>query len=122
MSSEVTIDAVRLALGMQELQARVASVNIANANRGGARALRVDFSSLRNALIEVARGDRQTPSSGIAKGVSALAAAQPMATGSAINADEEVGTMVVAGAQYQALGEALSRQFGLMRLAISGRS
>lgn len=123
MSSEITIDAVRLALGMQEIQARVASANIANANRPGAQALRVDFSALQGALSDIASA---ADGGGMARTLldaeAALGSASPIASGLPINLDQEVGSMVVAGTRYQALGEALSRQFGLMRLAISGRS
>ncbi len=124
MSSEITIDAVRLALGMQELQARVASVNIANANRPGSQAMRVDFASLQGLLSEIARAEpgSETMADRLQQAEVALQSARPSASGLPINLDQEVGSMVVAGTRYQALGEALSRQFGLMRLAISGRS
>ena len=36
--------------------------------------------------------------------------------------DEQVGDMVAASLNYQSLSEALSRHFGLMRLAVTGRS
>lgn len=124
MSSNNTIDAVRIALGMQELQARVASMNIANAGKADARAMRVDFASVQAALSDVASAGpndagavaRLRQAAGDLRGLS------PMATSHPINADEQVGDMVAAGVGYQTLSEALSRQFGLMRLAISGRS
>lgn len=123
MSSEITIDAVRLALGMQEIQARVASTNIANANRPGAQALRVDFSALQQSLRDIASAsDGGDMVSNLLDAEAALRSSRPIASGLSINLDQEVGSMVVAGTRYQALGEALSRQFGLMRLAISGRS
>ncbi|GAB2617327.1 flagellar basal body rod protein FlgB [Novilysobacter erysipheiresistens] len=123
MSSEITIDAVRLALGMQEMQARVASTNIANANRPGAQALRVNFSALQQSLGDIASGSGSGDmASELLDAEAALQSAGPIVSGLPINLDQEVGSMVIAGTRYQALGEALSRQFGLMRLAISGRS
>jgi flagellar basal body rod protein FlgB len=39
-----------------------------------------------------------------------------------VQLDEQVGDMVAASLNYQSLSEALSRHFGLMRLAVTGRS
>lgn len=124
MSNETTIDAVRLALRMHELQAQVASLNIANANRPGAQAQRIDFSAVQAELLNIASGDagRPTAAADLARAQTALRSTRPVATNAPINADAQVGDMVLASTQYQTLSEALGRQFALMRLAISGRS
>jgi flagellar basal body rod protein FlgB len=116
MATDTTIDAVRLALGLQELRARVASLNIANAGTPSAQALRVDFASVQGAL---------TPSADAAQigaAIDALTGIAPQPTGEGIHLDEQVTDLTSASTNYQTLTEALSRQFGLMRLAITGRS
>lgn len=124
MSDNSTIEAVRLALGMQELQARVASTNIANAGRPDAQALRIDFADAQRALEEAAS---EAMGSGrltdrLRDEEASLGSLSPVRTTEPINLDGQVADMVTASASYQILSEALSRQFGLMRLAVSGRS
>ena len=54
-----TIDAVRLALNLQELRARTASANVAGASRADAVAQRYDFAKVETALREAAHaGER----------------------------------------------------------------
>jgi len=123
--SDITIEAARLALGMNELRARIASVNIANAGVAGATAKRIDFASVQSALEEA--GAPQSAESDLQAQVlhdraDGLPGLQPSDDGEPIQADAEVADMVAAGASYQALSEALSRHFGLLRLAISGRT
>jgi flagellar basal body rod protein FlgB len=124
MSGDSTIDAIRLALGMQELQARVASTNIANAGRPNAQALRIDFADAQRALEDAA--NETAGSSRLASRLrdeeASLGMISPVPTAEAVNLDGQVADMVAASTSYQTLSEALSRQFGLMRLAISGRS
>ena len=123
MSNDITTQAVRLSLGMHELQARVASMNIANASKPDARAMRVDFASLQATLDTIAAGGADDVNGARLRLAAAdLASSTLITTGDAIRADEQIGDMVAAGVGYQALGQALSRHFGLMRLAISGRS
>lgn len=120
MGNETTIEAVRLALGIEELKARVASLNIANANRPDAHALRMDFATAQAALAQATSsgdaGDALRQASADIRAMAPTLADQP------IQADEQVADMSAAGLHYQALTEALSRHFGLMRLAIAGRS
>lgn len=122
MPHDLTIEAVRLALGLQDMQARVASTNIAQANVPGARASHVDFSA-QQALLQHAA---HTDDSGGAL-AARLAASDPRQApvnwvDGPIRPDDQVADMVAAGTQYHALSEALSRQFGLMRLSITGRN
>ena len=123
MSSDITVQAVRLALGMNELQARVASMNIANAGKPDARAMRVDFGSLQATLLAAsAIGQDAGVAERLSRAASDLRKSAQVDTGIAIHADEQIGDMVSASLSYQALGEALSRHMGLMRLAVTGRS
>ena len=122
MSSEITTEAVRLALGMHEMQARIASINIANASRPDARAMRFDFSSVQTTLADVSQVHSMDVSARLQQANIDLRAQSAQTTSDPISADEQIGDMVAAGANFQALSEALSRYFGLMRLAATGRS
>jgi flagellar basal-body rod protein FlgB len=123
MSSDLAIEATRLALGMQERLAQIASTNIATAGLGEARAKRLDFSGMQSLL------DAATSTS--ADGTSMAKSLQAAANGltnvptdvvdGPIEVDAEVADMVAAGTRYQGLTEGLSRHFSLMRLAIMGR-
>lgn len=122
MSGDITTEAIRLALGVHELQARIASVNVANAGRTHARAMRADFGQMQAALTQASRAASGDSLANLAQAEAALRALSPEAGTESISADEEIGDMVTAAVQYQTLTEALSRHFGMMRLAITGRS
>lgn len=119
MAHELTIDAVRLALGMQQLRAEVAGANIAHAASPEFLPQRVDFTAAADWLDRVAAGFK--PAGG-APDVRALAPVIADASATHVQTDEQVAEMVEASLQFQALSESLNRHFGLMRLAISGRS
>jgi len=121
MSSDITTEAVRLALGMHEMQARIASINIANATRPDARAMRMDFASVQAALADVAQAASVDTSVRLQQANTALHNQVAETTADPISADEQIGDMVTASVNYQSLSEALSRHFGLMRLATTGR-
>jgi len=124
--NDITTEAVRLAMSMNQLRAEYASQNIAKASTPGAQATRLDFGFSQGLLEQAA----QVSSSGERGLLDALtdAAAQPPsgehldAPGSTINLDEEVADMVSANLKYQTLTESLNRHFGLMHLAITGRN
>lgn len=122
MSGDITTLAVRVALGMHEMQARIASVNVANAGRIEARAMRADFAHVQQALAGAVRADAGDSSAALHQAEAELRSLVPGTGTEPISADEEIGDMVAASTGYQALTEALSRHFGLMRLAIAGRS
>lgn len=123
MSGDTTIEAVRLALGLQELQARVAGTNIANAGRPDAQALRIEFADAQAALQGAAEGAGGELVAGHLHALEAsLGERTAVPSAEPINLDVQVAEMVSAGTNYQVLSEALSRQFGLMRLAIGGRN
>jgi flagellar basal-body rod protein FlgB len=124
--NDITTEAVRLAMSMNQLRAEYASQNIAKASTPGAQATRLDF-GFSQGLLDQAAQVSQSGENGL---LDAMAAAdtQPQsgeflaAPGSAINLDEEVADMVSANLKYQTLTESLNRHFGLMRLAITGRN
>lgn len=124
MSHDLTTQAVRLALAMNQLRAESASRNIAEASTPGARAERLDFARTQGLLAEVA-AQPANAEAGLDRAL-AQAAAQPGTPVAdavpGINLDEQVADMASATLEYQALSESLNRHFGLMRLAITGRS
>ncbi len=126
IGNDLTTEAVRMAMGMQQLRAEVAARNIASANTPGAVATRLDFGSSQG-LLESAI---QPASSDVPDVMRELEASRtrPLASesaepeGVAIQLDEQVADMASASGQYQTLAEALNRHMGLMRLAITGRN
>jgi flagellar basal-body rod protein FlgB len=125
-SSDLTTQAVRLALGVTQLRADVASRNIANASTPGAQLMRADFASSQGLLERAAApgaGDEANLAEAIAAALSQPAGAERQdLAGASINLDEQVADMATANVEYQSLTESLNRHFGLMRLAISGRN
>ena len=122
MHHDFQIDAIRMALTLHETRARLAGVNIANANRPGAHAVRADVATARLAL---AQAFDASGAHAFAHWLHAAAAAlQPSADANAapIRQDREIAEMAAASADYQALTETLARHFALMRLAIAGRT
>lgn len=122
MNHDLRIDTIRMALTLHETRARLAGINIANANRPGARAVHADVATARRAL------ERAFDASGATARADWLAMAatalRPSADAGAapIRQDREIAEMAAAGADYQALTETLARHFALMRLAIAGRN
>jgi flagellar basal-body rod protein FlgB len=124
-SPDLTTQAVRLALGISQLRADVASRNIANASTPGARAVRVDFARSQNLLERVAAAaDGNQPSllQAVADALTQPPGHERTDTDVAISLDEQVADLATASTEFQALSESLNRHFGLMRLAIAGRN
>lgn len=124
--NDLTIEATRLALGMQQLRAETAARNIARANVPGAQATRLDFSESQALLAQAASGGAELDPA-LGRALAAAANDVPHATasdvpGTAIQLDEQVADAAAANLSYQALSEAMSRNFGLMRLAITGKN
>lgn len=123
MAHDITTEAVRLALGMSQLRAEAASLNIARAATPGAQAMQLDFAGSQG-LLEAAAHATPGDDAGL-RAALAAAAADP-AVGSTlagpVQLDEQVADMATANLTFQSLSESLSRHFGLMRLAITGRN
>lgn len=124
--NDLTIEATRLALGIQQLRAETAAQNIALANVPGAKATRMDFSESQALLKQVvSQGVDRDPSLGRLLATAADVVPHTNVAGlpsDSIQLDEQVADASAANLGYQALGEALSRNFGLMRLAITGKN
>lgn len=119
--ASLLVDTVSAVMRLEEMRAQVAARNIAMANVPGGRAERFDaalqYNKLRSAVSEASRlaGEvaslRQLRSSDLV---------WSEAAGVSPSLDSQVLEMSAASARYQALGEGVSRQFALMRLAIGG--
>ena len=118
--------AIHLSLRVQELAAQAASLNIANAGRRGAQALRFDVAAAQDALSAAASPDAHATSAEIAGKLrdsrAGLGVPEALVREGPIDQDIEVADMVAAATRYQSLTEALGRRLGLMRLAIGGRN
>ncbi|WDM67822.1 hypothetical protein [Xanthomonas cucurbitae] len=123
MSQDLTVDAVRMSLSLNKLKAEVASWNIANASTVDSPVFVVDQSRtdrVLGAAVEDAPRDvarlLHSPDS------PTLAVVDQRYDVQRASLDDLVAESVSAGLNYQALTESLSRHFGLMRLAVTGRS
>lgn len=121
--SDITTQAIRLALRMSQMQAENASQNISRASTPGAHATAVDFGRSQGLLQAAAEsGDRSALFDVLAQSASNVPGVTHEQATAGINLDEEVADMSSATLKYQALTESLNRHFGLMRLAITGRN
>ena len=118
--SHLTIGAVSLALDMAQRRAEIASHNVANADMPSGTVQRVDFSSALALLQRVADGGQVEPSAFASADLEQVSTRRVDALDAGVSLDHEVTEMALASAHYQALSEALNRQFGLMSLALSG--
>jgi flagellar basal body rod protein FlgB len=120
--NSLTVGAVGLALNMAQRRAEVASRNIALTNVPGSRMERPDFAAANDLLGRVAEGDvvpREALGSVDIRATTSQSAVAADGT-DAGDLDGQVADLALAGAHFQALSEALNRQFGLMSIALSG--
>jgi flagellar basal body rod protein FlgB len=121
---DITTECVSLGLRLAQVRADVASQNIAGMNVPGARARQADFSTAIDALRMAAAGSSDTSSlenldrPTLERMVTERGGADVDRT----SLDAEVADITTAGANYQALTEALSRRYGLMELAATGKN
>lgn len=117
----MSVDAVRLAMGVEDLRAKVAAHNIAMANIPGSRAMRLDTSGALSGLRGT-RGDAElfAQALGDLQASSAAPYLHEQNPSTPIALDAEVSELSEASARYQTLADGVSRQFALMNLAIKG--
>jgi flagellar basal-body rod protein FlgB len=126
--NDITTEAIRLAMSMNQMRAEYASQNISKSNTPGAKAAHLDFANSQGLLEQTASlSTSDINQEGLlrmlADAASAPASGERMDVFSdTINLDEEVADMAAANLKYQALTESLNRHFGLMRLATTGRN
>lgn len=121
--TDLTVDAVRMALNLNQLKAEVTSWNIVNASAADAPMFVVEQSATDTLLLAAAGQPNQSVRDELAAPSSpTMAVVHEQYTADRPSLDQLVADSVSAGMNYQALTESLSRHFGLMRLAINGRS
>jgi flagellar basal body rod protein FlgB len=118
--NHLTIGAVSLALDMAQRRAEIASHNIAYADVPGGTVQRADFGGALALLQRVADGGRVDEQSLASARLGQVAAPRGDGLDGGFSLDHEVTELAIANAHYQALAEALNRQFGLMSIAMSG--
>lgn len=123
MDHDLTVGAVRMALNLQQLKAEVTSWNIVNAAASDAPVFVIDQSATDTLLQHAA----DAPSAAVAQQLQHPSSPTMAIVNESYDAvrpgmDELVAESVSAGLNFQALAESLSRHFGLMRLAITGRN
>ena len=119
---DITTEAVRLGLDLAQVRAEVAGTNIARANLPGAALQRAVFADALDALGAAARGDRNAGARMQAISQQSLHnEIEQSLTADATSLDDQVAELSTQGFAYRALTEGLSRHFGLMQLAISGK-
>lgn len=121
MDIGLTVDAVHLAMNLEQLRARVVAHNIANANAPDSRAMRLNvgepLAQLRASLSDPAL---------LAQTIKALREEdsqrylEPLPQGAALALDDQIAEMSAASGRYQALADGVSRQYALMQLAMRG--
>jgi flagellar basal body rod protein FlgB len=118
-SFNLLVDAVALAMDVSQSRAAAASHNVAYANVPGAHMQRADFARDQGLLDAVADG-HDTVASDIGAARTAGVGSVEVAGGDDMSLDQQVTDMAIASGRYQALTDALSRQFALMNVALSG--
>lgn len=119
---DITTEAVRLGLDLAQVRAEIASANIAHANLPGATLQRGDFADALDALAGAAKGDMNANTRMQAISPQSLRNEIGQAgIADAASLDDQVAELSTQGLAYRALTDGLSRHFGLMQLAISGK-
>jgi flagellar basal body rod protein FlgB len=118
--NSLTVGAVGLALDMAQRRAEVASRNIALTNVPGSRMERPDFAAANDLLGRVAQGDAIPRESLGSVDIRATTSQPSLGVEGEGDVDGQVADLALASAHFQALSEALNRQFGLMSIALSG--
>lgn len=121
---DLTLEAVRVGLDLNQLQMQVASKNIAKADVPGARLERTDFSEALAALREAAQDSDVDPARLEAITPQALRASiesLEAASAGPVALDDQIAELNADSVTYRALARGLSRRFALMQLAIVGK-
>jgi len=119
-NSNLTIGAVSLAMDMAQKRAEIASHNIAYVDMPEGTVQRADFGSALSLLQRVADGSQVDQASFTSARLGEVTMQRADAADGSVSLDHEVTELALASAHYQALSEAMNRQFGLMSLALSG--
>lgn len=121
---DLTLEAVRVALDLNQVRMEVASTNIARADVPGAQLERADFSGAIDALESAARDPKDDPGrlemitpQTLRANIGSLG--QTGAGASLL--DDQIAELNTDSVTYRALATGLTRRFALMQLAIAGK-
>ncbi|WP_017462638.1 hypothetical protein [Dyella ginsengisoli] len=118
---DITTEAVRMGLDIAQLKLQMASFNISHADTDG-MVQRADFSQALGALDSAVDGATQLSAfAGLSSHQLAAEVSTSASSGAALSLDDLVAQASIQGGVYRALSEGMSRRFGLMQLAISGK-
>lgn len=121
---DLTLEAVRVGLDLNQVKMQIAASNIAKADAPGTRLERANFSDALAALHEAWRDPGANPArlASITPQTlrtdvrpSGAAGANPVAL------DDEIAELNADSVAYRALATGLTRRFALMQLAIAGK-
>lgn len=121
---DLTLEAVRLGLDLNRLKMEVASANIAGADVPGARLERTDFSEALAALRDAAQdpdGDSRRLAAITPQVLRTHIESPGLTTADAVVLDDQIAELSADSVTYRALATGLTRRFGLMQLAITGK-
>ena len=121
---DLTLEAVRVGLDLNQLRMEVASTNIARTDMPGAQLERADFSGAVAALHDAAQsqdGDPErleaiTPQT-LRMNIESLGPAGA----DTVVLDDQIAQLNTDSVTYRALATGLTRRFALMQLAIAGK-
>jgi len=121
---DLTLEAVRVALDLNQVRMEVASTNIARADIPGAQLERADFSGAIDALESAARDPKGDPGQlemitpqTLRANIGSLGQA---GAGTSL-LDDQIAGLNTDSVAYRALATGLTRRFALMQLAIAGK-
>lgn len=117
----LTVDIVRLAMGLEQARAKVAAHNIAMANVPGSKVMHLDLGGAQAALRAVSSNPELfEPTLAALQASEGSPYLQTQVPLTPLALDGEVAELSAASGRYQALADGVSRQFALMQLAIKG--
>lgn len=113
------INLAKNGLNVEKAKAEVSSHNIANIHKPGAEAREVNFEKLLTAMQEAEKIAFSDSSSTVSIDTSGFV--DKKADGK-VNLDQEVSRLTDAEMRYQVIAQTIQKKFGLMDLAIGGKS
>lgn len=122
MDNIFSVDLLNWGMNKSLVTHTVARANVANVNVPDFKALKVDFSEQLNSL-KIDSLSNMTHLDIVSTSLDEMYqsnVSSSFTTG--VQLEQEVAEMVKAAGKYQTLADLTSRQFGLMKLAIGGRS
>ncbi len=121
MIEQVTLDLLQLAMNIKQAEHKAAAANVANANVPGGQKTTVDFSTMLSRLDELSPSAQQSYIDSLRNNWQAEVSTHTERSSSEkIHLDQESAELLLASGKYKLLADALSRQLGLMSVAIGG--